>query len=111
MSRFLLPQSLGSIALYGKENKLKLPFGSLNKEFRVARAQEELRCRDSTDPKASQAGTEVRTGRKWKAAEAVSSAESWLRHRVLGELWLVGRRALTLAQHFATTRHEGKSGC
>ena len=87
MSRFLrkwlgLPQSLRTnIALYGQRNKLKIPLSSLNEEFRVARKRQVLQYQESADPKVSQAGTEVRTGRKWKAAEAVSTAESRLKHR------------------------------
>ena len=42
-----LPRSLSSIALYGKNNKLKLPFSSLTEEFMVTRAREVLLYRDT----------------------------------------------------------------
>ena len=58
-----LPRSLSSIALYGNKNKLTLPINSLTEEFMVARAREVLQYRESKDPKVSQAGIEVRTGR------------------------------------------------
>ncbi|CAJ1076455.1 uncharacterized protein LOC119791846 [Xyrichtys novacula] len=88
VSKFLrkwlgLPRSLSIIALYGKNNMLKLPISSLNEEFKVSHTREVLQYRESSDPKVSQAGIEVRTGRKWRAAEAVDAAESRLRHRVL----------------------------
>ena len=88
VSRFLqkwlgLPRSLSSIALYGQNNKLKLPISSLNEEFKVGHAREVLQYRESQDPKVSQAGIEVRTGRGWRAAEAVDVAESRLPHRAL----------------------------
>lgn len=99
VSRFLrrwlgLPRSLSSIALYGNTNKLKLPTSSLSEEFMVTRARELLQYRESSDPKVAQAGIEVRTGRKWKAAEAVEVAESRLRHRTLVGAVAQGRAGL-----------------
>ncbi|KAK0148843.1 hypothetical protein N1851_010754 [Merluccius polli] len=99
VSRFLrkwlgLPRSLSSIALYGQNNKLKLPISSLNEEFKVGRAREVLQYRESQDPKVSQAGIEVRTGRRWRAAEAVDVAESRLRHRALVGTVTNGRAGL-----------------
>ncbi|XP_031136520.1 uncharacterized protein LOC116036966, partial [Sander lucioperca] len=76
-----LPRSLSSIALYGNKNKLTLPINSLSEEFMVTRAREVLQYRESKDPRVSQAGIEVRTGRKWRAHEAVDHAESRLRHK------------------------------
>ena len=75
--------SLSNIALYGKNNMLKRPFSSLNEEFMVTHTTEALQYPESYDPKVSQAGIPVRTGRKWKAAEAVEVAESRLRHSAL----------------------------
>lgn len=67
-----LPLSLSSIALYGGNTKLQLPLSSLVEEFKVSRAREVLVYQDSTDTKVSSAGVEVRTGRKWRAQEAVN---------------------------------------
>lgn len=89
-----LPNSLNSIALYGNKNKLTLPINSLTEEFIVARARETLQCRESKDPKVSQAGIEVRTGRKWRAKEAVDQAESRLCHRELVGSVATGRAGL-----------------
>ncbi|KAL7874517.1 hypothetical protein SRHO_G00054870 [Serrasalmus rhombeus] len=63
-----LPKSLSSIALYGCNNKLQLPFKSLEDEFKVKRAKE------------------VRTGRKWMVEEAVQEAEARLHHRSMVEV-------------------------
>ncbi|KAL7879620.1 hypothetical protein SRHO_G00018740 [Serrasalmus rhombeus] len=49
--RLGLPKSLSSIALYGHNNKLQLPFKSLEEEFKVTRAREVVQYRDSSDPK------------------------------------------------------------
>ncbi|XP_028292553.1 uncharacterized protein LOC114455485 [Gouania willdenowi] len=99
VSRFLrrwlgLPRSLSSIALYGKSNKLKLPMSSLSEEFMVTRSRELLQYRESSDPKVAQAGIEVRTGRKWRAAVAVDVAESRVRQRVLVGKVAQGRAGL-----------------
>ncbi|XDV32997.1 hypothetical protein PO909_003607 [Leuciscus waleckii] len=64
VSRFLrkwlgLLRSLSSIALYGQNNKLKLPISSLNEEFKVGHAREVLQYRESQDSKVSQAGIEA----------------------------------------------------
>ncbi|XP_075343502.1 uncharacterized protein LOC142401936 [Odontesthes bonariensis] len=89
-----LPRSLSSIALYGRNNKLKLPFSSLTEEFMAPRAREVLLYRDSSDIKVSSAGIEVRTGRKWCAQEAVNQAESRLRHSELVGTVATGRAGL-----------------
>ncbi len=78
-----LPQSLSSIALYGDKNELRLPLSSLAEEFMVTRAREVLLYRDSSDIKVSSAGIEVRTGRKWKAQQAVDQAKARLWHSLL----------------------------
>lgn len=45
--------------------------------------REALLYRDSRDPKAVAAGIEVRTGRKWRAIEALEVVEFQLRQREL----------------------------
>nr|XP_057943465.1 uncharacterized protein LOC131138512 [Doryrhamphus excisus] len=89
-----LPKSLSSIALYGNTNKLQLPFTGLTEEFKVTRAREVLLYRDSADTRVSSAGITVRTGRKWRAQEAVDQAEARLRHGVLVGSVAVGRAGL-----------------
>ncbi|XP_054626149.1 uncharacterized protein LOC129178189 [Dunckerocampus dactyliophorus] len=78
-----LPRSLSSIALYGNTNKLQLPLKSLEEEYKVTRAREVVQYRDSCDPKVAKAGIQVRTGRKWRAEEAVQEADARLHHRSL----------------------------
>jgi len=45
----------------------------------VTRTREVLQHREPCDPKVSEAGMEVKTGRRWRAAETVDAAESRLR--------------------------------
>ncbi|KAK0151167.1 hypothetical protein N1851_007647 [Merluccius polli] len=89
-----LPRSLSSIALYGNTNKLQLPFKSLEEEFKVTRAREVVQYRDASDPKVAKAGIQVRTGRKWRAEEAVQEADARLRQRCLVGVVTRGRAGL-----------------
>ncbi|XP_053339380.1 uncharacterized protein LOC128510861, partial [Clarias gariepinus] len=99
ISKFLrrwlgLPRSLSSIALYGHSTILQLPISGLSEEFKVTRARELMMYRDSSDTKVASAGILVKTGRKWKAQEAVSRAEARLQHNVLVGNTAVGRAGL-----------------
>lgn len=89
-----LPRSLSSMALYGHSNKLHLPFSGLTEEFKVTRSREAMMYRDSADAKVASAGILVKTGRKWQAQEAVSRAESRLRHKTLVGTVAMGRAGL-----------------
>ncbi|XP_062387675.1 uncharacterized protein LOC134076569 [Sardina pilchardus] len=103
-----LPRSLSSIALYGCKNKLQLPFSSLSEEFMVTRAREVLLYRDSNDTKVSSAGIEVRTGRKWKACEAVKLAERRLQHGELVGTVASGRAGLGSSPRPVYSKAQGK---
>ncbi|XP_049324773.1 uncharacterized protein LOC125789951 [Astyanax mexicanus] len=89
-----LPRSLTSAALYGKSNKLQLPFSSLEEEFRVSRTREALVYQDSSDTRVAAAGIVVKTGRKFKVQEELELAESRLRHRALLGTVAIGRTGL-----------------
>ncbi|KAL4008469.1 hypothetical protein ACER0C_002321 [Sarotherodon galilaeus] len=113
ISRFLrrwlgLPRSLSSIALYGHNNKLKLPFSSLSEEFMVSRSRELLQYRESSDPRVALAGIEVRTGRKWRAAEAVDIAVSRLQQRVIVGAVAQGRAGLGSSRTPNYNKAQGK---
>lgn len=89
-----LPRSLSSIALYGQSTMLQLPISGLSEEFMVTRAREFMMYRDSADKKVATAGILVKTGRKWKAQEAVDRAEARLQHNILVGNTAVGRAGL-----------------
>lgn len=89
-----LPRSLSSIALYGHSTKLHLPLSGLSEEFKVTRSREVLMYRDSKDTKVAAAGILVKTGRKWRAQEAVTKAEARLRHKMLVGPLAIGRAGL-----------------
>ena len=75
-----VPRSFSSVGLYSTGAKLQMPLKPLTEEFKVTKARQVLMLRNSKDPKIREAGVTVRTGRKWKAEEAVEVAESWLKH-------------------------------
>ncbi|KAK0146299.1 hypothetical protein N1851_014401 [Merluccius polli] len=102
-----LPRSLSNIGLYGKTNKLRLPFSSVREEFIVARAREHLQYSGSRDAKVSGAGIVVRTGRKWRAADAVQQAETRLKHKAILGTVAQGRARLGSR---AAARYDSASG-
>ncbi|KAJ8002289.1 hypothetical protein DPEC_G00178340 [Dallia pectoralis] len=91
---------------WSQNNKLKLPISSLNEEFKVSRAREVLLYRESRDLKVSQAGIEVRTGRR--AAEEVEVAESRLRNRELVGAVAHGRAGLGSSTTSRYNKAQGK---
>jgi len=62
-----LPRSLGNIALYRKNDMLKLPISSLKADFMVTHTREVLQHQLS-DPKGL-------PGQRWKATEAFINCE------------------------------------
>lgn len=67
-----------------------------------------LQYRESKDRKVSQAGIKVRTGRKWRAQEAVDQAESRLRHRELVGTEATGSAGLGTIPTSQYNKLEGK---
>ncbi|KAK7901244.1 hypothetical protein WMY93_018013 [Mugilogobius chulae] len=113
VSRFLrrwlgLPKSISNIALYGNTCKLKLPFKSIEEEFKVMRAREVLQYRESSDPKVAGAKVAVRTGRKWRAEEAVEEAEGRLRHKMVMGAVAKGKAGLGLLNVPRFDKAQGK---
>ena len=94
---------LSNIGLYGNTNKLRLPFSSVREEFIVAQAREHLQYSASRDAKVSGAGIVVRTGRKWRAANAVQQAETRLNHKAILGTVAQGRAGLG---SITTTRYD-----
>ena len=103
-----LPRSLTSAALYGRSNKLQLPFSSLEEEFRVSRTREALAYRDSRDTREAAAGIVVQTGRKFKAQEGLELAESRLRHKALVGTVAIGRAGMGAIPQPRYDRAQGK---
>ncbi|KAL2095427.1 hypothetical protein ACEWY4_010146 [Coilia grayii] len=74
-----LPRYLSDVGLFGR-NMLQLPLRSISQGYRQEKARLVLELRESTDQLIRAAGSQVRTGRKWKAQEEVDMAISRLKH-------------------------------
>lgn len=59
----------------------KTNFNCPSNSWNSGRPTEVVQYRDSSDPLEANAGTQVRTGRKWRVEEAVQDAEARLSHR------------------------------
>ena len=75
-----LPRCLSDVGLFGR-NSLQLPLRSISLGYKQEKARLVLELRESTDQLVRAAGTQIRTGRKWKAPEEVDMAISRLKHR------------------------------
>ncbi|XP_052234917.1 uncharacterized protein LOC127847189 [Dreissena polymorpha] len=89
-----VPPSFTSIGLYGRTNQLQLPISSVVEEYKVAKARMVVTLKESSDDLIRMAGIETRTGRKWSASQAVSQAESILRHKDIVGTTTEGRQRL-----------------
>jgi len=70
-----LPPGLSTVGLYSRSAKLKLPLRAITEEFQVGKARLQMILSYSQDPVIRQVNPKLRSGRKWKASEAVARAE------------------------------------
>ncbi|XP_035685395.1 uncharacterized protein LOC118421998 [Branchiostoma floridae] len=82
------------LGLYSRTARLQLPFTSVVEEFKVCKTRALMTLEGSKDEKVSQAGVELRSGRKWSVAKAVQEAKSSLRHRDIVGVVAQGRLGL-----------------
>lgn len=75
-----LPRCLSNLALFDK-NTLVLPLKSISLGYKQEKVRLVFQLRDSPDPTIKNARVEVRTERKWNAAQMVHQAISQLKHQ------------------------------
>lgn len=75
-----LPRCFSEVGLFGR-NTLQLPLRSISGGYKQEKARLVLELRETTDQLVRAAGTQIRTGRKWKAQEEVDMAIARLKHR------------------------------
>ncbi len=75
-----LPWCLSISALFGK-NTLRLPMKIIILGYKQENARQLLELKDSPDPVVQNANSQVRTGRKWDASQAVHQAITRLKHQ------------------------------
>ncbi|KAJ8332759.1 hypothetical protein SKAU_G00416550 [Synaphobranchus kaupii] len=88
-----LPRCLSDVGLFGR-NTLQLPLHSISLGYKQEKARMVLELRESSDHLVRAAGTQVRTGRRWKAEEEVDQAIGRLKHREVVGRVQVGRAGL-----------------
>ncbi|XP_076113544.1 uncharacterized protein LOC143081178 [Mytilus galloprovincialis] len=105
-----VPRSFSSIGLYSTGTKLQLPMKALTEEYKVTKTRQVMTLRDSKDAKVRGAKVKIRTGRKWKAEEAVNEAETRLKHSVIVGVTAVGRQGfgMTTKTRWDTANEKGR---
>ena len=106
-----VPPSFTSIGLYGRTNQLQLTLTSIVEEFKVTNGRLAVTLKQSTHDLIRKAGIETRTGRKWSASQALSQAESRLRHKAIVGTTAVGRQCLgnTKPQRWTSSSNKERS--
>ena len=74
-----VPPGLTDVALYCRKAKLRLPLKSVVVEYKCGKARLMSMLEDSEDPVVRAVQPTVKTGRKWKAEEAVNLAKESLK--------------------------------
>ncbi|XP_078322870.1 uncharacterized protein LOC144622162 [Crassostrea virginica] len=85
--------------IQSRTSQLQMPLSSVVEEFKIEKCRLVMTLRDSKDKKVSEAGVQIRTGRKWSASASVSQAESMLTLRDIIGNTCIGRQGLGI-DHF-----------
>ena len=85
-----------------------MPLSSVVEEFKIEKCRLVMTLRDSKDKKVSEAGVQIRTGRKWSASASVSQVESMLTLRDIIGNTCIGRQGLGLDHFQQWEKSEGK---
>lgn len=103
-----VPPGFSAIGLYSRTSQLQMPLSSVVEEFKIEKCRLVMTLRDSKDKKVSEAGVQIRTGRKWSASASVSQAESMLTLRDIIGNTCIGRQGLGIDHFQQWEKSEGK---
>ena len=103
-----VPPGFSAIGLYSRTSQLQMPLSSVVEEFKIEKCRLVMTLRDSKDKKVSEAGVQIRTGRKWSASASVSQAESMLTLRDIIGNTCIGRQGLGIDHFQQWDKSEGK---
>ena len=101
-----VPPGFTAIGLYSRSSQLQMPLSSVVEEFKIEKCRLVMTLRNSKDKKVSEAGVQIRTGRKWSASASVSQAESMLTLRDIIGNTCIGRQGLGI-DHFQQWEKSG----
>jgi hypothetical protein len=65
---------LTTVALYSRSTKLRLPLKAITEEYKVGKARLQMMLTHSKDIAVSSTATKLKSGRKWKVAQATDQA-------------------------------------
>ncbi|GFR81669.1 reverse transcriptase [Elysia marginata] len=74
-----VPPGLSDVAMYCRKAKLKLPMKSILEEYKCGKVRLVTMLEESDDPVVKTVQPSIKTGRKWKVAEAIDEAKECLR--------------------------------
>ncbi|GFR91728.1 reverse transcriptase [Elysia marginata] len=81
-----VPPGLSDVAMYCRKAKLKLPMKSILEEYKCGKVRLVTMLEESGDPVVKTVQPSIKTGRKWKVAEAIDEAKECLRLKeVIGQ--------------------------
>ena len=89
-----IPKSFSKDCMYSKSSKLRLPFTSLEKEYKVAKARNYVTFKESNDPCIKHANISVDRGPKSDTPGEVKEAKERLRMKELTGIPNRGREGL-----------------
>ena len=70
-----LPPGLSDVALYCRQEKLKLPFKSIVEEFKSGKIRLQMTLDDSKDEVIKSLKSKLKTGKKWKVRDTIRNAK------------------------------------
>ena len=105
-----IPKNLSTSCMYSKSAKLRLPFSSLQEEFKVVKARNLVTFQDSTDPCIQGANIDVDEGRKADTRKDIELSEARLKLKDIIGVTNKGREGLGMrkAEFFSKTSPKGK---
>ena len=74
-----VPPGLSDVALYCRQAKLRLPLKSITEEYKVGKTRLQLMLQDSSDDVVKMIQPNLKSGRKWKAYEAIEASKESLK--------------------------------
>ena len=99
-----IPKNLSTSCMYSKSAKLRLPFSSLQEEFKVVKARNLVTFQESTDPCIQGANIDVDEGRKADTRKDIELSKASLKLKDIIVVTNKGREGLGMIVGWIKTR-------
>ena len=103
-----VPPGLSDVALYCQQAKLRLPLKSITEEYKVGKTRLQLMLQDSSDDVVKMIQPTLKSGRKWKAYEAIEASKESLKLKEVIGLTQTNRQGLGHSTANWLSRASGK---